>query len=594
MKPQFASFSTFWPVVYYGDGAISAVIWWSRLHDINIGWKSNATILNELMKKIFSVFRTICRFNAGQRTLLGLTKSFDDGRADVISVNVETGSKSIIQVKDIGAKKVQSKYSGVLPQKAIIGLWNALASCSRNPKILQSEADQLREKLNQRKFPASPKEIHDVRYEIKKQLEAEDGFPDRNSISQKVLQAFDLEVKKKVNKLLRNTRYNWKPLNFKTREHAAVYTLARIAPNYAEVHFVLQEFKKIGYIPETVLDYGSGSGAAFWAAFEQWGERVKSYQLIDSNEKISQFCMDILRGSGENNGHPFVHPNISFRKFLAPSLNNTFDVIIVHRLLAELSSEESRTELLIDLWKRTNKYLVLIDGSCKSGYNALMEARDYILMAGCELHREKTRQVLMEAEVLNEGAECILSDQQLSNYMRYNLIKNMLPPNTTLPTRLEPGYVFAPCPHDQGCPKNIEKAKDVCSFLTQWNVLRADERKQTFSTEIGSFSYVIMSKGTRPHQLSESRLLMLKHGGGHACCTVCMPFCGIQRFTISRSMGKIYKLVKNAKAGRVLPVEVKTVGSDSEFDVYEEAVNEYREEKGKKYDKNVMEKKILQ
>lgn len=55
-----------------------------------------------------------------------------------------------------------------------------------------------------------------------------------------------------------------------------------------------------------------------------------------------------------------------------------------------------------------------------------MEARDYILMGGCELHREQTRQVLMEAEVLNEEAEYILTDQQLSNYMRYNLIKDMV------------------------------------------------------------------------------------------------------------------------------------------------------------------------
>ncbi|VDO68550.1 unnamed protein product, partial [Onchocerca flexuosa] len=212
-------------------------------------------------------------------------------------------------------------------------------------------------------------------------------------------------------------------------------------------------------------------------------------------------------GNGENSGHPFVHPNISFRKFLAPSLNNTFDVIIVHRLLAELASEESRTELVTNLWKRTNKYLVLIDGSCKGGYNALMEARDYILMGGCELHREQTRQILMEANVLDEEAECILTDQQLSNYMRYNLIKNMLPPNTVLPTRLEPAYVFAPCPHDQGCPKNVEKAKDVCSFSTQWNVLRADGRKQIFNTKTGSFSYIIMAKGARPHQIPESRLL---------------------------------------------------------------------------------------
>lgn len=68
----------------------------------------------------------------------------------------------------------------------------------------------------------------------------------------------------------------------------------------------------------------------------------------------------------------------------------------------------------------------MIDGSCKGGYNALMEARDYILMGGCELHREQTRQILMEANVLDEEAECILTDQQLSNYMRYNLIKNMV------------------------------------------------------------------------------------------------------------------------------------------------------------------------
>uniref|UniRef100_A0A0R3RZP9 Methyltransferase-like protein 17, mitochondrial n=1 Tax=Elaeophora elaphi TaxID=1147741 RepID=A0A0R3RZP9_9BILA len=531
------------------------------------------------MTKRFPLFQALCRFSAGQRSALGLTKNLDDEIANVISVNTETGSKSIVQLKDIGAKKVRLKYSGVLPQKAIVGLWNALISCSRNPKILQSEADQLKEKLSQRQFPASPEEVREVRYEIKKILEAEGGFPDRNSVSQKVLEAFDSEIKKKVGKLLRYTRYNWKPLDFKTREHAAAYALARFAPNYAEVSFVLQEFKNNGYIPETVLDYGSGSGAAFWAAFEQWGERVKSYQLVDPNEEITQFCMDVLRSDGENNGHPFVHPNVSFRKFLAPSLNNTFDVIIVHRVFAELASEELRTELLTNLWRRTNKYLVLIDGSCKGGYSALMGARDYILMGGCELHREQTRQVLMEAKMLNEEAECILTDQQLSNYMRYNLIKNMLPPNTVLPTRLEPGYVFAPCPHDQGCPKNVKKAKDVCSFSTQWNVLRADGRKQIFNTETGSFTYVIIAKGARPHQKPEGRLLTLKRGEGHVSCTVCTPFYGIQCFTVSRSMGKIYKSIKNVKTGRVLPVEVRNVGSDSEFDIYEEVVKEFTDEK---------------
>lgn len=46
------------------------------------------------------------------------------------------------------------------------------------------------------------------------------------------LEAFDFEVKKKVNKLMRYTRYNWKPLDFKTREDAAAYTLARYVFNF--------------------------------------------------------------------------------------------------------------------------------------------------------------------------------------------------------------------------------------------------------------------------------------------------------------------------------------------------------------------------
>lgn len=58
---------------------------------------------------------------------------------------------------------------------------------------------------------------------------------------------------------------------------------------------MLQEFEHSKYVPRTVLDYGSGSGAAFWAAFGQWGKKVDSYQLVDPNEEISQVCMDILR-----------------------------------------------------------------------------------------------------------------------------------------------------------------------------------------------------------------------------------------------------------------------------------------------------------
>lgn len=38
---------------------------------------------------------------------------------------------------------MRTKYGGVLPQKAIVGITNALLQCSRSPKMLQKEADQV-------------------------------------------------------------------------------------------------------------------------------------------------------------------------------------------------------------------------------------------------------------------------------------------------------------------------------------------------------------------------------------------------------------------------------------------------------------------
>lgn len=62
-----------------------------------------------------------------------------------------------------------------------------------------------------------------------------------------------------------------------------------------------------------------------------------------------------FQGDGENDGYAYVHPNVTFRRFLAPSLSNTFDMIIVHRVLVELASKESRNDLVRDLWNRTTE-----------------------------------------------------------------------------------------------------------------------------------------------------------------------------------------------------------------------------------------------
>lgn len=59
-----------------------------------------------------------------------------------------------------------------LPQNAIDGLRNAIISCDRPAKQLQNEADQLANKLEQRRFPESPEKLKKFRDEVKRKLKS--------------------------------------------------------------------------------------------------------------------------------------------------------------------------------------------------------------------------------------------------------------------------------------------------------------------------------------------------------------------------------------------------------------------------------------
>jgi ribosomal protein RSM22 (predicted rRNA methylase) len=72
--------------------------------------------------------------------------------------------------------------------------------------------------------------------------------------------------------------------------------------HYAEARFVLDELNRFNFKPESVLDYGSGAGGAFWAAHQKWGNILKDYSMVDPNTLMNHFAMDIMRVS------LFAHP----------------------------------------------------------------------------------------------------------------------------------------------------------------------------------------------------------------------------------------------------------------------------------------------
>jgi len=357
-----------------------------------------------------------------------------------------------------------------LPQKAVQGLRNVLVTCEkRTPKQLQNEADQRFEQLNQRKMPASPQEVQEAR---------------------------DNEMFRK---------YKWKPMSFKTREECASYALATLPKHYAEANFVLDELDRFKFKPESILDFGSGVGSIFWAAHRKWNNVLRDYSMVDPNETVNHFAMDIMRNEEAGT---LIAPYVNFRKSIISSVNKKYDLVIAQRVLSEFDSHESRTQLVKLLWERTNKYLILIESHLDEHFTALMHARAYILLLGIKFDTKSLMKYLTQNGLLTLEIKSMLDHKDASLLEKYNYLKSK---NIEVPTELERGHVIAPCPHDSGCPlQTSTDFKSVCQHTVSYKEIRADGRtksKEKDGTVTSKFTYVILCKGERPTGHSFARLL---------------------------------------------------------------------------------------
>ncbi|CAI4233030.1 unnamed protein product [Auanema sp. JU1783] len=493
-----------------------------------------------------------------------------DGKTHVTSLNIQTNERAIVQLQNESQTKRSQKFKKeyVLPDDATRGLKNVLVSCSQPVKQLQSEADCMADMLSQRRFPASPNEVRSARDQIRKKLQSEqrDSFHEDGVLGEKILEAMEYQIQHKVQRLLKKTRYNWKPLEFDSYDVAARYALARLAPNYAEVSRVLEELKATEFAPETVLDFGSGCGSGFWAVNERFPS-LKEYCLVDISDEMTKLAMDIMRRSDGS----LISKKVSFRRHLLPSLQNNYDLVICHRTLCEIGSPESRRQIIESLWRRTNKYLVLIESSLEDSFNALLDVRDYLLTSGVQIIQNELLQICKEKQLLTKDIEDILHNLQLSDFEKYSILREKLP-TIDIPTVLPHASIFAPCPHDLGCPM---QQKSSCSFPIRWRTLRADGKQKSHTrdgTETGKMSFMIIEKGSRDIDNNLPRILKMRKMNGHVTCDVCTAFKGLQRFTLSKKGGEMYKKLRMKGDGEISPFHMETKATEGVFDLYDQVV----------------------
>uniref|UniRef100_A0A1B6D0H8 Methyltransferase-like protein 17, mitochondrial n=2 Tax=Clastoptera arizonana TaxID=38151 RepID=A0A1B6D0H8_9HEMI len=395
--------------------------------------------------------------------------------------------------------------SNKLPDNVV----NAVQSIVKDYPIkkLVEDANLLERFLNGRYPPGEDEEIKEKKAIIKQKVKSKYNL-DTANMTEDQKEHFRKVINNQVTTILHQQIYNWKRLDF-NEYFCLVYFFGRAAPNYAVISRVFNEIsiRHPDFKPKTLFDFGSGIGTVSWVAKNLWNDTIKEFFCVDSSSDMNNFASLILR---EGKTDTPVPSNVYYRQFL-PSQHRPYDMVVSAFSLFELPSSHSRLETLLNLWNKTQEYLIVIEQGTAPGYKLVVEARDFILS---------------------------LKDKD---------------GNAT-------GYVFAPCSHDKECPS--VSINETCNFVVSYFDLELGQREGV-KKEI--YSYVVLKKGVRSsYDYQWPRIVkpVLKKSK-HAICRMCTKEGKHQEiiFTASKH-GKIpYKCARSSDWGDLLPINITNVDS---------------------------------
>ncbi|XP_022091898.1 methyltransferase-like protein 17, mitochondrial isoform X2 [Acanthaster planci] len=360
-------------------------------------------------------------------------------------------------------------------------------------------------------------------------------------IDEDMLHSQDLpkDHKKKVASIMNKLRrhiYHWQPIRFDETTVCA-YTMSRIAPNYATIYRVLHEIKKRvpDFSPEALLDFGSGIGTVSWAAHALWGNTIKEFYCVDTSREMHDVAEALMKERQTEDGESRnIIKGVYFRHFLPMSLQK-YDLTISAYSLLELPSRTDRLNTLRTLWRKTDQFLILIECGTNEGYKTIMEARDFILN---DIQKEEERNLLKRR--VAEGVTREVAREEVG------LVEH----STTLA-----GHVFAPCQHDQDCPRITDSSKTPCNFEQDFH--HFSKREEIIKER---FSYLVLRKGPRisgddtGHWPRIVRPVLPR--SRHVICRLCCSNGQLEEAVITRAKHgrELYRCARYSAWGDLLPI----------------------------------------
>ncbi|XP_035886860.1 methyltransferase-like protein 17, mitochondrial isoform X3 [Phyllostomus discolor] len=282
------------------------------------------------------------------------------------------GVSQVDNKSDFLGKRPHRRHPGIL-QLPRVRLPQALADTAQllllksSVPNVEKQVQALTNYLWSRHVPVEPEELQSRAVHLEKRFLENPDSPQREE-----------KLRGAVLRALRKTTYHWQELSY-NEGLSLVYMAARLDGGFAavsrafhEIHAQIPEFQ-----PQTLMDFGSGTGSVTWAAHSIWGQSLREYMCVDSSAAMLDLAEKLLKGGSEY-GEPYV-PGVFFRQFLPVSPKVQFSVVVSAFSLSELPSKADRAEVVQTLWRKTSDFLILVESGTKAGHRLLMEARDLVL-----------------------------------------------------------------------------------------------------------------------------------------------------------------------------------------------------------------------
>ncbi|XP_012222134.1 ribosome assembly protein METTL17, mitochondrial [Linepithema humile] len=376
-------------------------------------------------------------------------------------------------------------------------------------KEIKESAKNLICHLNGRLLPLEQSKLSAKLQKVEERLNA-------NNNGEKIsIKDIDFSKNRIARNILKQNVYNWQPITF-DKLTCLTYLVGRSVQNYTVLYKILNEIKvrDKDFRPKTLFDFGSGTGTVMWAASEIWPDSLKEYLCVDVSESMIELSERLAKAAT-----PKIK-NIFYRQYFPMSVN-PHDIVVSAHSLFELPNVNTRLETILDLWKKTENYLIIVEQGTNAGFKLVNEARDFIL----KYVNSKNRR-----------------DTQFA-------------------------HVFAPCPHDLKCPR-FATDDTPCNFSVLYHPLRIMDNSN-HKSEL--YSYVVLKKSKRPEDDEQWPRIVrsVLNRSQHTICRMCVASGELKEdiFTKYKNGKHIYRTARCSEWGDRLPLrydqQQESLGNDT-------------------------------